>query len=139
MSFKICQFTSAATKGDVYVSVGFKPDFIIAFLDITGTNPNQIYWGNPANITLWPAQVIKNTGSSGILTIDADAGDFFTAYDGGEIVPSTNAATLDGKHVDSEGALLTAGQYSRQGVLVVDDFQTNSGINILLCFANDGN
>jgi hypothetical protein len=135
MQMQICQFTSASSKGDVYVCPGFVPDFVIGIFNmVSGQTPDIQMWANPATLTLWPAAVLLITGSTGATSVDADAGDFFTAYAGGDIMDGTETAATDGKHVDHEGVLIPSGHYTPAGVFISDEHQTNSGVNFLLCF-----
>lgn len=140
MALKVAQFTTASSKGQVYLSLGFVPDFVMALLNITGTNPNMFYWCNPATITSFPAQLITMLGSSGVFTIDTDAVDIVTAYAGGEREgqdfsgETANSAT---KHVDHTGALIGSGLYTPAGIYITDEYQTNSGINIVVAFRNE--
>lgn len=134
---KIAQFTSSATKGDVYVCLGFVPDYVKVLLNVTGTNSDVLEWFNPATITLFPASVLSTGGDDGVRIKDTDAADIITAYAGGDkIVGADNEATDDPKYVDHTGALIADGKYTPAGIWIADEYQTNSGINIVLAFKN---
>lgn len=133
----ICQFTSASTKGDVYVCPGFTPDFVWGLFNVAAAQtPDFQLWCNPATVSLWPAAILKLTGSTGVTSVDADAGDFFTAYAGGDLMDGTETANTDPKHVDQTGALIASGKYTPAGVFIADEHQVNSGVNFILCFRN---
>ena len=83
----IAQFTTASSKGDVYVQFGFVPDFAIAFIGHDQTNPNIYFWANVVALDQWTVEkVLLLTGSSGIVTVVTTGDATIAAYAGGDII-----------------------------------------------------
>lgn len=131
---KVGQFTSASTKGDVYLGLGFIPDFAIVLNDV-GTAPTvDIFLGTVA-ASLMGAKHI-HIAANGTITLEGDAADTIVAYAGGDKMSETVAqvATDDPKYVDPSGALYGLGKYTAAGLWISDEYQVNSGKNIVIAF-----
>lgn len=129
----IAQFTSkSSSAGVVNVEFGFAPDFAIMFADIDGTNPNILFWGNAAELSLWTTALsLLLTGSSGIVTRDTSG---IALYAGGDAVASAETVNTDGKHVTEDGTAAAAGHITAAGLAIPADHQVASGKNVVLAF-----
>lgn len=129
------QFTSAATAGDVYLELGFIPDFIRVFIDIGGTSSNVLEFWNDDNLSMVPAtsavptSYLLTTGTTGVRTKVTTAGQIPVPYAGGDKIASAEASTTDPKHVTPDGAVAAANHITAAGVMIPKEAQVNSGIN----------
>lgn len=124
----IAQFTSkTSSAGDVFVQLGFVPSFAIVVVNHGGTNPNVYLWANHDDLSQWADELaLLVTGSSGVITRVATAGQSIDQYAGGDIITLDEADGLrrkngtttaeyfnettdsDPKHVDQSGVAISS-------------------------------
>lgn len=128
---RIAQFTSAATAADATVMLGAVPDYAMIISNAGGTNPDLIFWVNDDKYDKWPGtdgnDALKLTGSSGIITQDADG---VEKHDGDTEVTASNDQDI----FKADGANPDVGQRTQAGIVVKASAQTDSGENIVLAY-----
>lgn len=91
-AYRTGRFTSAGTAADVTEVLGFVPTFVIAFIDIGGTNPNMLVKAGAES-----DESMLTTGSSGVITSPADTSAItltttgFTVVAAGQVNSGVNA------------------------------------------------
>lgn len=122
------QFTSHGTPKDVYVELGFVPDYVRVVVDQDGTNSNLLEWWNPAGFfSIGITGYLLTTGSSGNRTKVTTTGQIIEAYAGHDKIAADETNASDPSHVTRAGAYAAEGHITAAGILIPAEAQVASG------------
>ena len=128
----LAQFTAkTSSAGDVYVELGFVPDYVRVIIATAGTNSNVAEWYNPATVTMYAAGYLLTTGSTGVRTVVTTSGQIIEAYTGGDKISTAETTNSTPKHVNNDGTAAAAGHVTAQGVLIPAELQVAGGVHIV--------
>jgi hypothetical protein len=132
LPIEAAQFVTASTPGDVYVELGFIPDYVVLIHNAGLGTQVYNYWfnsGTGKTFPLLPAgAVVAETGTAQTLA----AANAIAEYTGGETIAVAETVNTAGKHVTKQGVAAIAGHVTAPGVKIALGLQTSAGGNNVL-------
>lgn len=135
----IVQFNSESSAGDIYVGLGYVPDFCVFIADFAGT-PKMYFWASNDEFSGWTDDAAVKFANHASAQLSWDSADTISEYAGGGRVGTAQQITdgvadlLAAKTRDNSGAQYSTGAVLPAGVMVASEIQTNSGKNLLVAF-----
>lgn len=153
----IAQWTTGSTARLTYLMLGFVPDYVIAYINHSATNPDILHWFNkggqtmpasqwppgaasgdaatlaPANISQWldADDHLLTTGNGGNITRVASG---IAAYFGGDVMTADQTINSNPTYVRPDGTFAQDTEVTAAGISIPAASLTANGLNLVVAW-----